>query len=107
MIGCEASGDAVSCPGDAGFVLVDAGPGNDLVTIDGSVPASIEVRIEAGTGADEIHGGNGNDIIEAGDDSDPDVLDGGAGDDALVGARTDLPIPYSSGKSTMIGGGGN
>jgi Ca2+-binding RTX toxin-like protein len=45
-------------------------------------------------------------VIEAGDDSDPDTLDGGAGDDALIGARTDLHVPFSSGKSTLIGGQG-
>jgi Ca2+-binding RTX toxin-like protein len=64
------------------------------------------VRIEGGTGADHLRGGPGGDVIEAGDDSDPDVLEGGPGDDALVGARTDLPVPYNSGKSTMIGGPG-
>jgi len=103
--GCAVAGVA-SCPGDAGFILVDAGPGDDRVEIAGSIPASIEARLEGGAGADELVGGRGGDILEAGDDSDPDRLVGGAGDDALVGARTDNPVPYSSGQSTLIGGPG-
>jgi Ca2+-binding RTX toxin-like protein len=106
VTGCVPSTGPVTCPGDAGFILIDAGSGGDRVTIDGSVPASTEVRIEGGPGADELLGGPGGDVIEAGDDSDPDLLDGGAGDDALVGARTDLHIPYSSGKSILHGGEG-
>ena len=46
-------------------------------------------------------------MIEAGDDCDPDRLDGGGGDDALVGARTDKPVPTESGKSELIGGLGS
>jgi Ca2+-binding RTX toxin-like protein len=77
------------------------------VSVDGSIPAEIEVRIEGGPGADRLQGGPGGDVIEAGDDSDSDVLEGGPGDDALIGARTDLPVPYNSGKSTLIGGPGS
>ena len=107
VTGCEASGGPVSCPGDAKFILVDGGGGPDRITIDGSVPPSVEIRIEGGTGADELIGGSGDDVIEAGDDSDPDRLEGGGGDDALIGARTDIPVPFSSGKSTLIGGAGS
>ena len=46
-------------------------------------------------------------MIEAGNDSDPDLLDGGAGDDALIGARTDFHVPVNSGRSVMIGGPGS
>jgi Ca2+-binding RTX toxin-like protein len=105
--GCEAEGATAVCPADVQTILIDAGGGNDSVTVDASVPANIEVRIEGGTGADQLLGGPGGDVIEAGDDSDPDVLEGGPGDDALIGARTDLPVPYNSGKSTLIGGPGS
>jgi Ca2+-binding RTX toxin-like protein len=106
VTGCEPTGSGASCPADASFILIDGGPGNDRIAIDGSVPASIEARLEGGTGADELYGGNGSDVLEAGDDSDPDTLDGGGGDDALVGARTDNPVPYGSGKSLFYGGQG-
>ena len=107
VTGCTPqNASTVSCPGDARFLLVDADGGNDVVTIDSSVPAFLETRIEGGSGADVLRGGDGGDIIEAGDDSDPDRLEGGPGDDALIGARTDTPVPYSSGKNEFIGGPG-
>ena len=71
------------------------------------MPPDVQVRLNGGPGADALYGGQGNDILEAGDDSDPDLLDGGPGDDGLIGARTDLPTPYNSGKSTLIGGEGS
>ena len=46
-------------------------------------------------------------MIEAGDDSDPDTLSGGGGNDGLIGARTDNPDPFNSGKSTLVGGPGS
>jgi Ca2+-binding RTX toxin-like protein len=46
-------------------------------------------------------------VIEAGDDSEPDQLSGGGGNDGLIGARTDNPDPFNSGKSTLIGGAGS
>jgi Ca2+-binding RTX toxin-like protein len=105
--GCEAIGGNAVCAADVQTILLDAGAGDDSVSVDGSVPPEIEVRIEGGPGADHLSGGPGGDVIEAGDDNDPDVLEGGAGDDALIGARTDLPVPYNSGKSTLIGGPGS
>ena len=62
-----------TCPADASFILVDADGGDDRVAIDGSVPASVEARLEGGPGADELFGGNGGDVLEAGDDCDPDT----------------------------------
>ena len=106
--GCEPpSGSAVRCPDGVQFILVDAEGGPDTVHIEASVPANVQVRINGGTGADALYGGPGNDILEAGDDSDPDLLDGGPGDDGLIGARTDTPTPFDSGKSTLIGGEGS
>ena len=88
-------------------ILIDGGAGDDRITVANSVPSQVEVRIEGGPGADRLQGGRGNDLIEAGDDNAPDVLEGGSGDDALIGARTDLHVPVNSGKSTLIGGAGN
>ena len=104
---CEASGGNAICDADVRTILIDAGSGNDTVTVASNIPPQVEVRIEGGPGADRLQGGPGNDVIEAGDDSDPDVLEGGAGDDALIGARTDFHVPVHSGKSTMIGGPGD
>ncbi len=105
--GCAESNGAAVCPADAQTILIDVDGGNDIVDVEGNVPATVEVRIDGGPGADNLDGGPGNDVIEAGDDSDPDLLEGNAGDDALIGARTDLHVPVNSGKSTLIGGPGS
>ena len=105
--GCSVSGGAAVCPADLQTILIDVDGGDDSVTVDGSVPRSVEVRIDGGPGADSLNGGPGDDVIEAGDDSSPDRLAGGGGDDALIGARTDLPVPYNSGQSILVGGPGS
>jgi Ca2+-binding RTX toxin-like protein len=105
--GCEGSGVAVRCPAGVQSILVDTDGGSDTVRIADSVPVNVQVRIDGGPGADFLYGGRGDDVIEAGDDGDPDLLSGGAGDDALVGARTDFHVPVNSGRSTMIGGPGS
>ena len=105
--GCTPSNGVAVCPADVQTILIDVDGGNDFVAVDGSVPSQVEVRIDGGPGADTLKGGRGGDLIEAGDDNDPDVLEGGAGDDALIGARTDFHVPVHSGKSTLIGGAGS
>ena len=105
--GCTPSNGGAICPAGVQTILIDVDGGNDQVTVAGSIPSSVEVRIDGGPGADELRGGPGGDVIEAGDDSDPDVLEGGAGDDALIGARTDFHVPVHSGKSTLVGGAGS
>lgn len=105
--GCAPSNGAAICPAGVQTILIDVDGGDDHVAVDGSVPAAIEVRIDGGPGADDLTGGRGGDVIEAGDDDASDVLDGAGGDDALIGARTDLHVPVNSGKSTLIGGPGS
>jgi Ca2+-binding RTX toxin-like protein len=105
--GCAPSNGAAVCPADVQTILIDVDGGNDYVAVGDSVPPTIEVRIDGGAGADDLTGGPGGDVIEAGDDDAPDVLAGAEGDDALIGARTDLQVPFNSGKSTLIGGPGS
>ena len=98
----------MSCPGDAKFILVDGGGGNDR---DHDRRLGARPRSKSGSKAapapTNCSAATATTCIEAGDDSDPDLLEGGGGDDALIGARTDIPVPYSSGKSTLIGGAGS
>ncbi len=110
--GCDphlgASGVAgARCADHVTSLLVDTDGGDDTVRIAESVPASVQVRVDGGPGADDLTGGRGNDILEAGDDNDPDRLSGGEGGDGLIGARTDNPTPVNSGLSTLIGGPGS
>jgi Ca2+-binding RTX toxin-like protein len=106
--GCDSAGGAqVRCPDGVQSILITTDGGNDTVVVDPSVPPDVQVRIDGGSGADSLYGGTGADVIEAGNDNDPDLLVGGPGGDALIGARGDLSTPYESGTSTLIGGEGS
>lgn len=70
------------------------------------MPAGIAITIDGGEGSDWLRGGRGGDTIYAGDDGDPDRLEGGGGDDALFGVNI-LHPRRGSGAATMIGGGGD
>ena len=58
------------------------------MTIDPGVPADVTVRVNGGAGGDLIAGGNGDDVLEAGETfvnptTGADVLEGNGGSDAL------------------------
>jgi Ca2+-binding RTX toxin-like protein len=99
--GCDSAGGAqVHCSDGVQSILIATDGGADTVRVDASVPTSVQVRISGGSGADALFGGAGADVIEAGDDSDPDLLDGGAGGDALIGARPTSPILCTAAKAS-------
>jgi Ca2+-binding RTX toxin-like protein len=104
--GCGFDGAAVSCAGPVGSILVSLGSGDDAIAIERSVPPEISVTINGGAGSDRLRGGRAGDTIYAGDDADPDRLQGGGGDDALFGVNI-LHPRHGSGAATMIGGGGD
>ena len=87
-------------------ILVSLGAGNDQVHVDRSLPPSVEVTIDGGPGSDWLRGGRGGDTIYAGDDGEPDRLEGGGGNDALFGVNI-LHPRHGSGAATMIGGSGD
>jgi Ca2+-binding RTX toxin-like protein len=96
----------VSCPtnGPARWLMADLGPGNDSLSIEGSMSAVGGVRIAGGFGNDTIHGGPEDDLIESGRGS--DHLYGGDGADGLVGG---LPGPtwlYGEGSGDLLAAGG-
>ena len=82
----------------AGFVVV-AGPGDDSVSVAGSVRVPTTLNggpgrdlLQGGSGADKLVGGTGNDVLsgKAGNDAifggpGKDVLNGGPGNDVLWG----------------------
>jgi Ca2+-binding RTX toxin-like protein len=102
--GCTASGEThnprtgevtggnntATCPIGLGigFILVDAGGGNDTVTVGAGIPGSLPVRMTGGPGNDTLNGGPGNDQLEAGDEyggtTGNDILNGNGGNDGLV-----------------------
>jgi Ca2+-binding RTX toxin-like protein len=78
------------CPaaGPARWLLVDLGPGDDDLRVEGSLLGVGTVRFGGNYGNDTIKGGPEDDLIQAGPGA--DKLYGGAGSDGLVG---DVPGP--------------
>lgn len=68
--------------------------GDDDISAAGAVPAAL--TFDGGTGADELTGGDGGDLLLGGEST--DTLDGGGGGDRVVGDR---------GNDTMRGGAGD
>jgi Ca2+-binding RTX toxin-like protein len=91
--GCQtppSNGSAMVCPdsGPAPIIVVTGGAGNDTVVVDPSVPAGAKVRINGNSGDDTLVGGNGDDVLEAGEnyngpDNGHDRLEGNGGSDVL------------------------
>ncbi|HKA67411.1 MAG TPA: hypothetical protein VKG03_05840 [Solirubrobacterales bacterium] len=82
---------------------VNAGAGDDSVTVAREV--AVPVTLRGGPGQDRLVGGPGNDelIGRAGADS----LFGGPGDDRLVGGSGNDLLHGDSGNDTLLGGSGH
>jgi Ca2+-binding RTX toxin-like protein len=92
--------------GQVSSVLVSLGGGDDQIAIERSLPQAVAVTIDGGPGSDWLRGGPGADTIYAGDDEDPDRIEGGGGNDALFGVNI-LHPRHGSGAATMVGGAGD
>jgi Ca2+-binding RTX toxin-like protein len=92
--------------GRVSSIRVSLGAGNDEVAFGRSLPEGVPVVVDGGPGSDRLRGGPEADTLYAGDDSEPDVLEGGGGDDALFGVNV-LHPQHPSGLALMVGGGGN
>lgn len=98
-----------SMPPTAGAVdaiVADLGAGDDRLQLDPSVPPSVSVTVDGGSGSDWIGGGAGDDVLYGGDDRVPDRLEGNVGDDALFGVNI-LHPRRASGPALMFGGPGD
>lgn len=89
-------------PQQARDLTIDAGRGNDAITVDANVPYDLKLR--GGSGNDTIVGGAGNDQIDGG--SGDDDIDGGAGNDRIWGRAGDDEIDGGEGDDTLLGGDG-
>ena len=76
----NATGWAATFAGSYKSLLVNAGVGNDIVTLDESVTVGATLR--GGAGNDRLTGGAGDDSLYG--EEGTDQLNGGAGDDVLV-----------------------
>jgi Ca2+-binding RTX toxin-like protein len=83
--GCTRGEDGVGCAARSlGALLINGSGGGDRVSIARSVPASVAVTVDGGAGDDRIVGGRGADHLRAGP-AGRDALFGRAGGDALYG----------------------
>jgi Ca2+-binding RTX toxin-like protein len=97
-------------PSIAGFE-VNAGGGNDVVTVARAI--TVPVTMRGGAGDDTLVGGSGPDKLIGGDGDDrlvggagDDVLYGGAGDDVLIGGPGNDVLIGGPGKDVLRPGGG-
>jgi Ca2+-binding RTX toxin-like protein len=104
--GCAATGDTVvSCPVSVatGLLVITGGDGNDSITIDASVPASVKARANGNAGSDTLSGGPGDDVLEAGENyNNPND-----GSDTLVGNEGSDVLYADPGADQLAGGPGN
>jgi hypothetical protein len=90
--------------GPARWVMADLGPGNDSLTVEGSLAGAQNVRLAGGLGNDTIHGGAEDDLIEGGYGS--DHLYGGDGADGLIGSRPGPTYLYGGPDGDLLAAGG-
>jgi Ca2+-binding RTX toxin-like protein len=102
----SSTANSVSCHGEVSSVLTSLAGGNDTFATDSNLPVSVSTLIDGGSGSDMLQGGGGNDTIYAGDDRDPDTMDGSGGDDVLFGVNIAHP-QRDSGAARMLGGSGD
>ncbi|HLO47473.1 MAG TPA: calcium-binding protein [Kamptonema sp.] len=110
--GTSSQGAAVTLPGYAGQSILDGGRGNDTIRAAFSTDTMI-----GGDGNDSLSGiftqatgGDGNDTINAGfagTNAPLITLDGGAGDDRLIGNTTPASGSFPGSRNFMNGGDGN
>lgn len=94
----------------AGFE-VNAGEGDDTVSVAGTV--GVPVTMRGGPGRDTLIGGGGPDKLIGGDGNDKlagrggnDLLFGGVGNDELFGGSGDDVLRGGGGHDTLVGGSG-
>ncbi len=76
---------------------VEALGGNDTVTVQFGANAAMKVKVD---------GGEGNDTLDASTFQDDAVLNGGPGNDTLLGGLGDDTISGDAGNDVLIGGHG-
>ncbi|HSS03620.1 MAG TPA: hypothetical protein VLK89_00340 [Solirubrobacterales bacterium] len=98
-------------PTIAGFE-VNAGGGDDRVTVANEVSAPVTIRggggddyLVGGAGTDKLIGGDGNDRLIGGRGN--DLLFGGEGKDVLIGGPGNDVLRGGYGEDTLIAGSGN
>jgi Ca2+-binding RTX toxin-like protein len=96
----------ISCPanGPGRWLMVDLGPGNDSLLVEGSLEAVGSTRFAGGFGNDTIKAGPEDNLIESGPGA--DRLYGGDGADGLVGGLPGPTFLYGEGSGDLLAAGG-
>jgi Ca2+-binding RTX toxin-like protein len=96
----------VTCPtsGPARWLMADLGPGDDGLTVEGSLAAVDFVRINGGDGDDTIKGGPEDDLLQSGPGA--DHVYGGDGSDGLIGGLPGPTYLYGEGGGDLLAAGG-
>jgi Ca2+-binding RTX toxin-like protein len=107
--GCYRAGDdpkkaLCAFGGPARWLTADLGPGDDSLTVVGSLGGIGSVRLAGGLGDDTIKGGPEDDLIEAGFGA--DKLYGGAGSDGLIGSVPGPTFLYGGKDGDLLAAGG-
>jgi len=93
-----------SFDGPARWLMADLGPGDDSLTVKGSLVAVGSIRVNGGLGDDTIHGGPEDDLLQAGPGA--DKLYGGPGADGLVGGIPGPTFLYGGPDGDLLAAGG-
>jgi Ca2+-binding RTX toxin-like protein len=96
----------MTCPtgGPGRWLMADLGPGNDSLTVQGSLEAVDFVRVNGGDGNDTIRGGPEEDLLQSGPGS--DHVYGGEGSDGLIGGLPGPTYLYGEGGGDLLAAGG-
>lgn len=87
--------DTATCPGaDVGSVTVNAGASSDTIVFSSGMPATVEGNLDGGRGDDTIIGGPAADAIDG--DRGNDRIDGGPGADDIHGGRGTDQVNYAT-----------
>ena len=101
----DAGHTTAGCPSPVAtdLLVITGGAGNDSISIDAGVPASVKVRANGNAGSDTLSGGPGNDVLEAGENyNGPDD-----GNDTLIGNGGSDVLYADPGADHLLGGPGN
>jgi Ca2+-binding RTX toxin-like protein len=96
----------VTCPtgGPGRWLMADLGPGNDSLTVEGTLEEVDFVRVNGGDGNDRIKGGPEEDLLQSGPGS--DHVYGGDGSDGLIGGLPGPTYLYGEGGGDLLAAGG-
>ena len=84
-------------------IVINAGAGDDTITVDASVTE--DLTLVGGNGRDFIYGGGGNDIIVGG--AGDDLVRAGAGSDIVLGSAGDDNLEGNGGGDILYGNDGD